>query len=1402
MSSNKAALKAAKAALDAGNFDETVTQAQSVIAADSNNYNARLLLGRALEKKGVLEDAEATYRAATKSKPDDSQAWSGLCSVFGAQGSKNVDAYVDATMHLAQIHASADDEERCQTVVDRLQGFVKQHGKPAQVRRALGIMLPTSPVYEALEGRVQRPSLTYLRIAESLEAEEAQRLEREIATRRTRIGAKLGQVTVDVKREVFGLGELEEAYKNVIDWATDDEIRHQYEEKLLQRAYDTLVVSPLEQKAGKLDQVLTLAEGMVIIRHPFQLAWDLVLESRDLDNLQELDVNILREYIEFFPKSGLASVLEAWLGSELSPFPPPPKGEEPDSDKPAEVMKPEDRLLMLTDGLAKGENSPLAHRLSCDYYLHLEEYESTTYTARTGLDMLSREASKLGMSLQNTKDALNSVLGTALVHFEAPRNHAEAKRLFENILQRKPRSTSALIGLGLIFEEMENFQEAVNFLQQALGEDLGNLRVGVELAWCKALAGDHAQAQKELESYLPQVKGQDPRTRDLRAQCLYRIGVCMWNNDPSKAARKDRNGAYGHFLSAIKTNVDFAPAYTSLGYYYEQYAKDRKRARQCFQKAFELSSAETDAAERLARSFAAQGEWEIVEIIAQRIIDSGRARPPPGSKRKGLSWPYSALGVVQMNKQEYQQAIVSFLAALRISPDDYQSYVGLGESYHNSGRYNSASRTFSYALEPHDKAQMNIAGETWFARYMLANVHRELGEYEEAIDGLRAVLEERSSEFGVLMSLLQTFIEKAWRCVNTGLYGQAVDSAKQAISTAVRISKDRPHAFNMWKAVGDACMVFSSIQSSAPQLPTGKIRALMHVDAQRSTFEVLSDIDQITLEHLPQTNGDEQSMEDATLSLPITAGILAFKRALHSCSADPHARAVAWYNLGWAEHRAHTCCDAEEGKVYLKAAVRCFKRAIELEAGNAEFWNALGVVTTTLNPKVAQHSLVRSLHLSELNAKVWTNLGVLYLTQNDFELAHKALSRAQSTDPEYAHAWIGEGLISLLTGESREALNHFTHAFEISDASSMVAKKQYAMSSFDNLMATPTASNDLRALIQPLFALEQLRAQAPRDLPFRHLAALFLERVGDFAEGIDTLSELCTAAEADYEATESLRALSHFARAKADLARCQLAALEYAQAAENAETALDLSSDAGNSGLDPDARRKLRLSAHLTAGLAHNSLHKSPEAIDMFRSALQESEGNPDVVCLLVKMLWAHGGADEKAAARDQLFECVEKHPQHAASVTLLGAIAALDGDADTVAAVTADLLALRTHDRLPSLERDGIEALLSSLAALADDADGSGTALNQAQSAVLLEPDHSRAWTELARLSGEAYPARMALVTAQKSVPPHGDVGAEDLAAAFVGHGTVRDAQRATALAPWMPAGLGALRDTLGAGA
>jgi superkiller protein 3 len=49
-------------------------------------------------------------------------------------------------------------------------------------------------------------------------------------------------------------------------------------------------------------------------------------------------VNVLREYIRFFPESGLANVLQSYINSEISPF--PPQEEENGNQKELTVTGP------------------------------------------------------------------------------------------------------------------------------------------------------------------------------------------------------------------------------------------------------------------------------------------------------------------------------------------------------------------------------------------------------------------------------------------------------------------------------------------------------------------------------------------------------------------------------------------------------------------------------------------------------------------------------------------------------------------------------------------------------------------------------------------------------------------------------------------------------------------------------------------------------------------------------------------------------------------------------------------------------------------------------------------------------------------------------------------------------
>lgn len=1212
-------------------------------------------------------------------------------------------------------------------------------------------------------------------------------------------------MTLEVRREAFKRSELEQLYREIVDWSHEDEVRRQYEEKLLQRGYDLLAVLPPADKPAKREEVLRAAQDMVIIKHPFELAWKTVLEWQDVESFSQWDLNFLKDFIEFFPDDGLAKVLKGFLASDISPFPKyqkpskesPPTEQEQENNGQNQEFAVQNRLILMVEGLDVARSSIVAHRIMAALYLSLEEYESVADVSRKGLLNIQELVKMTGVNLQDTTDAVNIMLANSLIYYQSPRNHPEAKMIFQGILQRKPKSTSCLLGVGLILKVDEDYTEAVDFLERALERDPSNIKVRAELSWCRALNGDLEIGLQGLQEVLSEIQKTRIENRDLKSENLYRVGYCQWELGPSAAARKDRNGAYASFLGSIQSNMNFAPAYTSLGIYYADYKKDKTRARRCFHKAFELSASEIEAAERLARAFADQSEWDLVEAVAQRVVDSGKAKPAPGSKRRGYSWPYAALGTVQINKQQYARSVVSFQAALRITPGDYHSWVGLGESYHHSGRFIAATKAFDHAQQLEDNLSSSEKQNIWFARYMLANVKRELGEYDDAAARYEEVLSFRKNEIGVSIALLQTLTENSWKCLESGLFNDSAELASKAIQVATSLAQERAEIFNLWKAVGDACTDFSYIKMKADKLPINEIRKLLNTELDPAALDLLADVDELGQNYTSLPDRDDNGENPASHTC-MYASILAYKRAIHVSVQDVHAQAVAWYNLGWAEYRAYRSVQIRSGKKgkkpprkFLKAALRCFKRAIELEAGNSEFWDSLGVVTTSLSPKVAQHAFVRSLHLNDRSAQVWANLGTLYLLHNDMQLANGAYTRAQSTDPDYAQAWIGQGFVALLFGDATEARGLFEHAFDISTSSLALSKRQYTSTLFDNLLSDSSASNELSNLIQPFFALHQLRCQEPSDLVFIHLSSLLAERIGELSDAETSLQDVCSSMEEEYEVSESAASLSRFAQANADLARILLARHEFEEAAEKAETALMLSGEEDTEKFDPDTNGRLRLSAYLTAGLAHYYLRSMDRAIDMFRDALQEANNAPEVVCLLAQVLWAKGGEEERIVARQQLFDCVESHPDHIGAVTLLGAIALLDSDRDAIEAVESDLHGMITRDDIDIHGRAKLIKLLTAISTLGLAEEFSGIPeetrrMGEATAAVMRAPDQPQGWMELSAATQELYPAEMAVKRALRSVPPRSNLDADDLSEAYAQTGKASDALKAIMFAPW----------------
>ena len=1406
MSASKGALKSIKVAISREDFESARKEATDLVKQEPSNYAALVFLGFALEKLNDPDGAEKAYCEGTVLKPADPQALKGLIVLYEKHGSKYLDRYHKTAVQLAQIYLAEDDQFQCQSVIDKYQTFARKHGSGAQYRTALELILPTSGFYTFLEGRLPHTAHTLSRIIDSTEIEEKEWTNTQVGERRTRLGAKVDQVILDVKREALAKYPLEALYQKLIDWTQDDELRRQFEEKLLERAYATLLVLPPTEKPAKRAQVFELAKGMVIIRHAFELAWSITLEWVDAILLADWDVSFMREFIVLFPDTGLAQVLRSWLASSSSPFEHVDDENHLSSAEEGEqiALSEADQLVMMFEGLQRCNESPLANRILADAYLSLEETRSAIETARKAQSLYINTAQTCGIDLQRSLDAIGITLANALVIYQSPRNHPEALQLFEKILERRPGNVAVLSGVGKIMEEGEDFDQAVSFLDRALRSDVDNVKIKAELAWCRALCSEFLETGlNELEDVLRLVIERQPDNFQLKSVILYRIGYCQWqlNDESHPRARKD--GPYRYFMDAVKVNPSYAPAYTMLGVFFADYAKSRRRARTAFQKAFELSSAEIEAAYRLACIFADDDEWDLVELVANRVVDSGKAIPAPGSKKKAHSWPFAALGIVNINKQSFSGSIIYLRKALRIAPYDYQSWVSLGESYYHSGRHVAAER----ALRQAQSMQKDVPSEqVWFAKYMLATVQRATKSYGESIAGYREVLKLRPDDQGVGLALMHTYTESGWTSLEAGRLYEAYMQASTSLLVAGDPALAHADTFSLWQAIGDACAIIASVTGHCQEMDLAVVRSLLEARLMPSELDGLYKLDGLGLTSLHSAfESDATQGEASKVETFLVSGVLSSKKAILAAAHDVHAQAVSWYNLGWSEHRlasskgSGTAEWQRQRRRCCRAATKCFKKAIELEAGNPEFWNSFGVSTLQSHPALCQHALVRSLYLNDKSARVWTNLGAFYILHNDYQLANEAFTRAQSADPEYALAWLGQGMLAMLAGDSGEANGLFTHAFELAGSSSVLLKQQYARSRFDSVVTSTDPNCNVADMIEPLFALRQVALQSPQDLDSKHLMALFAERLGEFEETEAKLQQLCTAMEEEYEDTESNEALSRYLQSKSDLGRAQLGRSDYQQAIESANLVLDLAPQDDSSGMEADLVRRWRLSAHLTAAVAHHFLGEIDPAISLFQLALDESDSDPDIVCMLANMMLTKNN-EETTPIHDQIADAIDRYPEHVRAVTMLVVIALQKNDPDELEAAEVALRALRSHDKVSTSERERVSKSLMTVALkhMSGETAADTAISRKAIREIMVTPAQHHGWTQLAEAAHSGYAAEMALVNARQNVPPRGDINAEALGLAFSRTGRRTEALQGVMLAPWKADGWQALAQSL----
>lgn len=1318
MSTLKKCLKEAKSSIELNDPESALEAVEEALEFDSENYFAYIFQGKSYQLLRDNDKAIASFEKATSIEPDNLLGWKGYFQAALSQ--TNYDLFFHVLTRIIEIQINQGIG-----IADTLKetgNYLRRNEYKSNTdlhEKYLRSIIPGTELGDLVGTNLGKPEDNIKELIDLVRRKENDSISRTISKEKMRFPRVLTTEQKNYLNKVAwtihtksGLSSLYETFLNICN---ADDLRAQYQEEYLKYKYELLKVAP--EKSNLLDDIKDIMEGMVLVKTTSLFCWTLYWDWIDIQDFNQLEKDQIIFFLKHFQNEGLGMMLYAFLMSEISPFDKAAivkelsniskgsKAKEAKIDKIDEIrdendiklleeiqgsedtdnfenMLPADEVLkLMLDGYQKCTNSVLANRIICRYYIYLREYDEGAEKCRQAIKLLADLQRTLGINLINSREDILCSLAIIYTYYEAPKNYSRALQLYDRILETNSTNVNAIVGKGLILIEKNEPIKAKKLLEEVLENHPTNNVALTEFGWCEIRLGNYSSGRNVLIQALNEIKGMDLNSRKTRATVHWRIAKSyILENKGSE----NINEAYDHLIKSLKDSQNHAPSYSLLGVLYKEYFNDYARSQKCFYKAFELDVSEIDAAKYLVEDLTAKNDWDIAEILCKRIVQSEISRRlllSQSFEDKDRSWPYRVLGCSALNKQDDAKAVEWFQTALRMAAMDKECWIGLGEAYYNCGRLDAASKVFRHSLD--------IADDSWVVKYMLGLITCEMGEFEGGLLYLEDALTERPEEECILGAIYESMIENANKLVAGGFFGRAMESVTKAIGYISRATKINQSSQNMWMSLGNSLRIFLIIQGHTDVLPLKQLSDIFgNIDFSRSTNQLLKEANEIdegiTFEKAIKLIESEENLEGVSLLV-----ILAAKAAVNFLPSKVGKLliSVVYYNLGLAYLE---CFNHIEKTIYRESAIKFFKKAIQLESGNAAFWIGLGNSYVSSNPQVAQHCFIKATSLESRDGDIWTNLAALYLRYGDSELAQQAFARAQSVAPQNPQPWLGNALAAQASGEGTKASNLFTHAYILSNGRSPLALLLYGLAIIDKrILASGSDPRDIETAQEfsvANFAMTNFLKFSPNDEAGLKVALIIAERCKNYDSGIQIGVRLCSLLEKKYEKTESQVALSDYAKAKAQLARLYLGICDYEKALENAQMVMDIL-DSENEAPEYQA---CILSSRVIIGLAFFLNDQFDEALEQLQLILTDHNDSARLITLTAQILHAYGAEETKQAALDQLFSYIEQLGSSLIVVLTLGAIAIVDDLDDFFPAIRDELRNLS----LTQLTKDAFRAV------------------------------------------------------------------------------------------------------------
>ncbi|RXK41621.1 hypothetical protein M231_01120 [Tremella mesenterica] len=1058
---------------------------------------------------------------------------------------------------------------------------------------------------------------------------------------------------------------------------------------------------PTVSKGEAVQKASALAEGFVLLNVTTpgaEEAWSWVIEGTDQKDIF-YDLEDLHKFVLAFPSTPLSDFTEDYCRWFHLPL--PDADDEGDENPSSEALKDhssikkrkasrpgktkgpnardrrkarrlaekegtlaedvdqeekEELIAEMTKLLRKLPKSVFAHRVMTRVSIQEEDWQNAVTYAEKSRILLKELESERGTTMPLTRLSIDTALGIALVPYYPPKHHARANRLLSDVLSQQMNNLEARFARARILQTEGRWAEAREEFQIMLDsgpEEREAVAAREEIGWCLVNEDKLSEGRDVLEEVVQlreTRKEQDSNDDEAyaRARGWYRLGRCEW----LIGDEENRQHAEEWFMASCRALPSYAPAYTSLGICYESnIPPDEDRALKCFQKAFELDATEVEAARRLVIGYADDDEWALVRGIAMRVMEGeggvegiagGDVLNAKGRFAPKNGWAWKALGSTEMHYKKYAEATQAFQIALRAEPSDVSTWILLGTAYLKLGRHMAALKALSHALELDPKA--------WVAQYNIGETYHQLGAFDKAIEAYQSVLHLKPpSQIGVIASVAQSTLSLGRQASAGGFRQRARNAFHDTVTLAADVLRSKQgHRPWAWKTIGDAAFQLASLETTNKDAQTSAtvlkpiLKLLVEDDTDRHA----------SVTGLGHASSILEGPPDLTFVIKTSIFVYAYRAWL--LSTDLRVSNLAIYDLASALHAlaislpvpsSQTISPEEEKSegstdlrtCCLKAAIVIVRKALEHDASDERLWNALGVISSSAGPALAQHAFIISLELYSKDPIVWTNLGYLYLNLDDLNLASECFLKAQILDPDYAQAWYGQGIIAYRSSHQTHATELFAHSVTLSGGSLLEADLAHALTIFlPFLDPSSSTSKSTSTLHQPLFALRSYIHNRPKDPMALNLYALMCERIGLSSESIDALVSSAQLLEEEYESTESPQTEHLYIVVLCNLARVRLSTGNYTEALEGFKNCLELID-----GKNGDEESDMRVQCLLGQGISEFWLDKVDQSLESFEKCLEICQGKEkreEVIVLLARTLWGMG-EDGKEVAKDHLMD-------------------------------------------------------------------------------------------------------------------------------------------------------------------